>query len=85
MEPHALRNVNNCSNNKIISCLETSGGQNYNLYLNVVHLFYTSVNKTSAAAQESCFPALVNNTRCSFLVNFHQDFVASMQSGFFQE
>ncbi len=39
-----LKNINNCLNTKIDSYLETSGGQNYNLYLNVVHFFNTSVN-----------------------------------------
>jgi len=32
-----FKNVNNCLNTKIYSYLETSGGQSYNLYLNVVH------------------------------------------------
>jgi len=39
MEQHALKNVNSCWNTKISFYLETSGGQNYNLYLNVVHFF----------------------------------------------
>jgi hypothetical protein len=30
------KNVNNCMNTNIYSYLETSGGQSYNLYLNVV-------------------------------------------------
>jgi hypothetical protein len=50
MEQRALRNVNNCKNTSIYSYLETSGGQNSNLYLNVVHFFNTSVNLTSVAA-----------------------------------
>jgi len=37
MEQHALKNVNNCLNTNIYSYLETSGGQSYTLYLNVVH------------------------------------------------
>jgi len=36
--------VNNCLNTNIYSYLETSGGQSYNLYLNVVHFFNTSLN-----------------------------------------
>jgi hypothetical protein len=44
MEQHALKNVNNCLNTNICSYIETSGGQNYMLYLNVVHFLYTSVN-----------------------------------------
>jgi hypothetical protein len=41
---HALKNVNGCLNTKITFYLETSGGQSYNLHLNVVHFFNTSVN-----------------------------------------
>jgi len=49
MEEHTLKIVNNCWNTNIYSYLETSGGQTSNLYLNVVHFFNTSVNKTSVA------------------------------------
>jgi hypothetical protein len=59
---HAL---NKCWNTNISLYLETSCGQNSNLYLNVVHFFNTSVNKTSVAAQDSCFPAYVSNLFCS--------------------
>jgi hypothetical protein len=45
-----LKNVNNCLNTNIYSYLETSGGQSSNLYLNVVHVFNTSVNYISVAA-----------------------------------
>ncbi len=41
MEEHALKNVNNCLNTNIYSYLETSGGQSYDLYLNVVHFSTT--------------------------------------------
>ncbi len=34
-----FKNVNNCSNTNISLYLQTSGGQSYNLYLNVVHFF----------------------------------------------
>ncbi len=44
MEQRALKNVNNCLNTDIYSYLETSDGQNYNLYLNVAHFFNISVN-----------------------------------------
>jgi hypothetical protein len=44
MEQHALKNVNNYLNMNIYSYLETSGGQSYNIYLNVGHFFNTSVN-----------------------------------------
>ncbi len=44
MEQHAFKNVNNYLNTNIYSYLETSGGQIYILYLNVVHFFNTSVN-----------------------------------------
>ncbi len=50
MKEHALKNVNNCLNANIYYYLETSGGQSYNLYVNVVHFFNTSVNETSVAA-----------------------------------
>jgi len=39
-----VQNVNNCLNTNIYSYLETSGGQSFNLYLNVVHFYNTSVN-----------------------------------------
>jgi hypothetical protein len=44
MEQYPLKIVNNCLNSNIYSYLETSGGQNSTLYLNVVHFFNTSVN-----------------------------------------
>jgi hypothetical protein len=44
MEQHALKNVNNCLNTNIYSYFETSGGQSYNLYLNIVNFFDASVN-----------------------------------------
>ncbi len=37
MEEWALKNVSDYLNTNIYSCLETSGGQSSNLYLNVVH------------------------------------------------
>jgi hypothetical protein len=39
MEQHAFKNVNICWNTKITFYLETSGGENSILYLNVVHIF----------------------------------------------
>jgi hypothetical protein len=50
MEEHTLKNVNNGLNTSIYSFLETSGGQSYNLFLNVVHFFNTSLNYISVAA-----------------------------------
>jgi hypothetical protein len=50
MEERALKNVNNRLNTNIYSYLETSGGQSFNLYLNVAAFFNTSPNQTSAAA-----------------------------------
>jgi hypothetical protein len=44
MEQCILKIVNNCFNANIYSFLETSGGQSYNPYLNVVHFFNTSLN-----------------------------------------
>ncbi len=39
MEQRASKIVNNCLNTNIYSYLQTSGGQSYNLNLNVVHFF----------------------------------------------
>jgi len=39
MERHILKNVSNGLNTNIYFYLETSGGQSYNLYLNVGHFF----------------------------------------------
>jgi hypothetical protein len=49
MEQYTLKNVNNGLNTNIYSYLETSGGQSYNLYLNVVQFFNTSLNYISVA------------------------------------
>jgi hypothetical protein len=70
MEQHNLRNVNTCLNTNIYSYLATSGDQSYNVYLNVVHFFNTTVNWTSVPAWDSCFPALVSNTCCSIPSKF---------------
>jgi hypothetical protein len=35
MEQHDLKKINSCFNTNIYSYLETSGGQSYNLFLNV--------------------------------------------------
>jgi hypothetical protein len=70
MEQRTLKIVNSCLNTNIHSYLEISGGQSYVLYLNVVHFFNTSVNKTSVAANNSCFPALVYNMGCSIEQKF---------------
>ncbi len=39
MGQYTSKNVNNCLNTNIYSYLETSGGQSFNLYLNVIHFF----------------------------------------------
>jgi hypothetical protein len=44
MEQRTLKNVNNYLNTSFYSYLETSGGQSFDLYLNVAHFFNTSVN-----------------------------------------
>ncbi len=62
IELHASKNVNNSFNTNIISYIHTSGGQSIYLYLNAVHFCNTSVNQTSVAALDNCFPALVSNT-----------------------
>jgi hypothetical protein len=43
MERRTLKNLNSYLNANIYSYLETSGGQSFNLYLNVVHFFNTDV------------------------------------------
>jgi hypothetical protein len=50
MEQRTWKIVNNCLNTNIYSYLETSGGQSFNLYINVVHFLNTSLNKTPVAA-----------------------------------
>ncbi len=44
MEQHTLKNVTNNLITNIYFYLETSGGQCFNLYLNVVNFFNTSFN-----------------------------------------
>jgi hypothetical protein len=44
MEQATSKNLNNCWNTNISFYIKTSGGQSYNLYLNVVHFFHTCVN-----------------------------------------
>jgi len=66
MQQSALKIVNNCLNTNIYSCLETSGGQSFNPYFNIVYFFKTDVNYTSVAAhQDSHISALVSNMCCS--------------------
>jgi hypothetical protein len=50
MEQCALINVNNCLNTNIYSYLETSGGESFYLYLDIVQFLNTSVNYKSVAA-----------------------------------
>jgi hypothetical protein len=52
MEQCALKSVSNCLNTNTYSYLETPGGQSSNLYLNVVHIFNTSVNMTFVTAED---------------------------------
>ncbi len=44
MDHSTLNSVNNYMNTNVYSYLKTSGGQGFNLYLNPVHFFKTSVN-----------------------------------------
>ncbi len=44
MEQCTLKNVNNCLNANIYFDFETSGGQSFSLYFNIIHFFNTSVN-----------------------------------------
>ncbi len=50
MKQRILKNVNNSLNTIVYFYFETSGGQSSDLYLNVVCLFYASVNYTAVAA-----------------------------------
>jgi hypothetical protein len=50
MEWNALKDVNSGWTAKITFYSETSGGQNYTLYLNVVNILNGSVNYTSVEA-----------------------------------
>jgi hypothetical protein len=43
MEEPPFRRVNSCWNTQISFYLVTSGGQNFNLYLNTVPIFNTTV------------------------------------------
>ncbi len=64
-----IKNGNHYLNTNIYSYLETSGSQSSNINLNVVHFLNTSVNYTSVAAEDCCFPALVSNT-CCYIASF---------------
>jgi hypothetical protein len=44
MEQPALKNVNNHLTTNIYTYLEASGGQSFNLYLNIIQIFNTSVS-----------------------------------------
>ncbi len=44
MEQYAMKNVKSFLKTEISSYLETSGDQNFNLYLNVVNIFSTRVD-----------------------------------------
>ncbi len=74
MESHTFKNVYHCLNTNIYCYLKTSDGKSSNLCLNADHFFNTSVNQTSVAALDSCFPALVSNT-CYY--------IGSLQIGIF--
>jgi hypothetical protein len=43
-----FKNVNYCLNTNIYAYLETSGGQNYGLYLNIIHFLNISLNSVAA-------------------------------------
>ncbi len=73
MDECAFKNVNNDLNTNIYFYLDTSGGQSSNQYLNVVDFFNTSVNQTSVAVYDCCFPALVSNIHCSIAVTVKSD------------
>ncbi len=50
MEQHALKKLKRLSEYQNYLLHGDIDGQNFNLYLNAVHFFNTSVNKTSVAA-----------------------------------
>jgi hypothetical protein len=43
-EQHTLKKESNCGNTNISFYLGMSGGQSYNLYINVAHVFNASVH-----------------------------------------
>ncbi len=55
MEQNAFKNVNYCWYTNISFYLHSSGGKSYNVYLNVVHSFNTSVNQTSVQTKTVVF------------------------------
>jgi hypothetical protein len=57
MEQVTLKNVKICLNTKNTFYSMTCGGQNSNLYLNVVYFINFSVNYTNVAALDGCYPA----------------------------
>jgi hypothetical protein len=57
-----LKNIKKCLNANIYSCLETSGGQSFTPYFNVVPFINTRADQKSVAAYDSSFPALVSKT-----------------------
>ena len=87
MEQHALKNVNNCLNTNIYSYVETSGGKIYNLYLNVLHFFNTSVNKTCLHWCLICSVPQISLIRLSFkdiaVSGGHEVLVEVAQTGIF--
>ncbi len=63
MEQHTLKNVNNCWNTNIYPYLDTSGGQNPNLELNVVNFFNTSVLQLLYSAKpQNCYNTTATET-----------------------
>ncbi len=66
MEQHTLRNVNNYLNINVYSYLETSGGQSYNLYVNVSSFFSTpELIRHLWQLKTVVFLHLVSNMHCS--------------------
>ena len=55
MDQHALKNAYNCLNTNIYSYLETSGGQNSNLYLNFVQCKSSYNGTTRFKNVSNCF------------------------------
>jgi hypothetical protein len=65
MEQHTFKNVNSCFNTNIYSYLETSGGQSYNPYLNVVPFLTPELIRNLWQLKTAVFLHWCLNTHCS--------------------
>jgi hypothetical protein len=70
MKQHTLKIVNSCLNTNIYSNLETSGGQRYNIYLNVVHFLTPVLIRHLWQLKTVVFLHWCLNTCCSIAQNY---------------